>query len=137
MNVTLPIHTVSTLNTREHFMTKAKRAKLNRHGAAWGLRAANVPKGLPVHVRVVRVAPRALDGHDNLGASLKACIDGVADYFGVADNDERIRFECAQEKGKPKEYAVRIEITETSPDAQTESSKPETEGAVALLGGRA
>lgn len=135
MNVTLPIRAYSILNERGHWSERAKVAKGQRATAHMLLRAANAPKGLPVHVRVVRIAPRALDGHDNLGASLKNCIDGIADYFGVTDNDERIRFECAQEKGKPKEYAVRIEITETqgrSPDAQAESSKPE----IALLGGR-
>jgi hypothetical protein len=34
-------------------------------------------------VRVVRVAPRELDSHDNIAHALKACTDGVADFLGV------------------------------------------------------
>jgi hypothetical protein len=39
----------------------------------------------PVRIGLVRVAPRMLDAHDNLPASLKSCADSVAAHFGVDD----------------------------------------------------
>jgi hypothetical protein len=60
-------------------------------------------------VRLTRIAPRQLDD-DNLRGSLKAARDGVADWLGVPDNDPRIRWDYAQEKGKPKTYAVRVDV---------------------------
>jgi hypothetical protein len=34
----------------------------------------------------------------------------VADHYEVDDNDEQIAWDVAQEKGEPKEYAVRINV---------------------------
>jgi len=70
---------------------------------------------LPATVRLTRVAPRMLD-IDNLWAGMKATIDTVADILipglkpGHADGDERLKFECCQKKGNPKEYSLEIEI---------------------------
>ena len=61
-------------------------------------------------VTITRVAPRPLDSHDNLRSSLKAVVDGISDWLGVKDNDERIEWAYAQERGAPKTYAVRIEV---------------------------
>jgi hypothetical protein len=63
-------------------------------------------------VRVVRIAPRELDSHDNLGMSLKAITDGVARALGVDDRDPRVRFEPDPERGAPKTWGVRIEFYE-------------------------
>ncbi len=60
---------------------------------------------------MTRIAPRALDRADNLGASLKGAIDGVADYLLIADNDPRLSIVTAQRKGEAKEYAVEVEVT--------------------------
>jgi hypothetical protein len=49
--------------------------------------------------------------------SFKWIVDAVAEYInpgmkvGRADDDERIEWAYSQEKGKPKEYAIRITIT--------------------------
>ena len=61
-----------------------------------------------VDVTIVRIAPRLLDD-DNYVASCKALRDGIADAFKMRDNDPRITFWYEQRRGKPKEYAARIE----------------------------
>lgn len=112
LTVTLPIRAESVSNLREHWAKRASRAKLHRTTAWAELRAADKEPRLlgPVVVRVVRIAPRPLDSHDNLRHSLKATVDGVSDWLGVADNDPRVQWDYGQEKGKPKTYAVRIEV---------------------------
>lgn len=105
----IPIKAVSVANLREHWAQRAKRAKLHRTSARIALHPFAVPINA-VRVRLVRMAPRELDG-DNLQSSLKACRDGVADWLGVADNDPRVSWEYAQERGKPKTYAVRVEVS--------------------------
>jgi hypothetical protein len=116
IRVEYPTKLVSALNAREHPMTRARRVKRERANAALVLRAAEVktPKpDLPVSIVVTRIAPRALDTHDNLGASAKGTVDQVCDWLGVKDNDPRVRITVAQEKAvKPRHYAVRIEIWE-------------------------
>ncbi len=113
---TLPIKTVSEMNSREHWATKAKRAKQARQIAALGCGAplARFRRGLAdgynrrVEIRLVRVAPRALDD-DNLRGALKAVRDGLTDALGLhSDRDERLVWSYDQARGKPKEYAVRV-----------------------------
>lgn len=63
-------------------------------------------------VRVVRIAPRELDNHDNLGMALKAITDGVARALSIDDRDARVRFVPDAERGAPKTWGVRIEFYE-------------------------
>lgn len=63
----------------------------------------------PAVVTMTRISPGTLDD-DNLRPALKSIRDGIADAFGVKDNDPRIEWRYAQERGKPKAYAVRIRI---------------------------
>jgi hypothetical protein len=113
ISVTLPIKAVSVLNERTHWAKKAARAKLHRTTAWAALRAADKEPRLlgPVTVTVTRIAPRPLDSHDNLRASAKNGVDGIADWLGVKDNDPRITWVYAQSKGAPKTYAVRVEVS--------------------------
>jgi hypothetical protein len=66
-------------------------------------------------VTICYVRPRKLDS-DNLIASLKHVIDSIADNiipgltFGRADGDPRLKFQCTQKAGNPKEYALEIKI---------------------------
>ena len=60
-------------------------------------------------VRVVRVGPKELDSHDNLGMALKAITDGVADALGVPDHDARVMFVADGEVGP---WGARIEFYE-------------------------
>jgi hypothetical protein len=99
--MTLP----SGANLREHALARARRARDHRQ-LGFLLVASNDPPALPVTVTLVRVAPRPLDD-DNLAFAFKSVRDGVADAFGIRDDDARIRFEYRQEKGAA---AVRVEI---------------------------
>lgn len=92
----------SVANLREHHMTKATRTKRQR-----ALSAAACRKAMADHAPVapgpfvfllVRVAPRMLD-RDNAYRAAKACVDGIADAIGLNDNDPRVTFFVAQEKG--------------------------------------
>ena len=66
----------------------------------------------PCIVTVTRIAPsRGLDAWDGLPGALKPCVDGVADAFGLTDDrDSRIEWRCAQERGKPRQYGIRVTI---------------------------
>lgn len=73
---------------------------------------------LPAHIILTRISPRVLDAKDNLPMSLKWVSDAIADCIfpgqaaGRADDSKELTWEFHQEKGKVREYAVRIEIQE-------------------------
>lgn len=99
-----------SLNAREHWRVRSSRVKRERQAAHWRMLDAKRPP-LPVVVRLVRIAPRALDD-DNLQGVFKGIRDGVADAYGIDDKDRaRIRFEYEQERGAPHQYGVRIEVS--------------------------
>ena len=58
-----------------------------------------------------------LDSEDNLPSALKASKDAVADLLspglapGRADGSNLIKWEFKQQKGKVREYALKIELT--------------------------
>jgi hypothetical protein len=106
----LPVRTMSEANVREHFAKKAKRARHQRSVAAGVCGVELQRPTLPCVVRLVRVSPRPLDT-DNLQRSCKAVRDGIADWLGVDDRDPRVHYLYDQEKGAPKHYAVRVEVT--------------------------
>lgn len=114
LTTTVEIRTVSETNQREHHMVRHRRRKAQRRSTFLGLLAAgrkasvDAP-GVPLMVRLTRIAPRGLDT-DNLGSSLKAIRDGVADWLGRDDGDPTILWEYEQRRGKPREYAVLIEL---------------------------
>jgi len=102
----IPYRLKSAPNLREHWGAKHRRVKSERAAIRLIVRRHE----LPITVKLVRIAPRGLDD-DNLQGAFKGMRDEIAAIHGLPDNDERISFEYAQERGKPKEYAVRIEIT--------------------------
>jgi hypothetical protein len=112
----LPIKTASEANSSEHWTKKAKRHRLQKKWVKAAYHCDRPPITLPVHVVLTRLAPRRLDCQDNLPCSLKYIVDAIAEELtgnyvpGRADDDRRITWEYKQEKGKPKEYAVKIEI---------------------------
>ena len=55
----------------------------------------------------------------------KAVRDGIADALEVDDGDTRLTWKYAQEKGKPKEYAVRVALLEHNTGADTCATKTE------------
>jgi len=107
MAIYLPIRTESpNVTDTEHWAKRNKRNKA--HKAACVLVQA-VP--LPCIVNLSRVSPRELDD-DNLVRSFKSVRDGIADRLGLPnDRDPRVQWRYSQERGKPKEYAVKVWIT--------------------------
>lgn len=113
VTVTLPIRTESEANLREHWAPKSRRARDQRGTARIILRQPQYAELFRHHgkfeITMTRIGVRTLDP-DNLANSFKHVQDGIADALGIDDGSSRITWEYAQEKGKPKEYSVRIEI---------------------------
>ena len=109
--VYIPACVESVANKRWHWSRLAKYHATMRQ-LSWATLQGyhRSPPKLPVIVRLTRIAPRELDGHDNLRSGLKGAADGVADWCGVKDNDRNILWEYAQERGAPKTYSLRIEV---------------------------
>ncbi len=104
--VWLPVQTVSEANGRDHWRVKAKRVKSQRFAA----RAMTPVMSLPVVVKLTRLSRSRLDD-DNLRGALKAVRDGIADAFGVPDNDPRLRFEYDQApRGDKLQGSVLVEV---------------------------
>jgi crossover junction endodeoxyribonuclease RusA len=110
--VMLPLRTVSEANTHGHWRTKAKRVKMQRTTARMMLTLDKrwCAKQNHFDVRLTRIAPKKLDS-DNLAISNKAIRDGIADAIGIDDGSSKFSWEYRQETGRPKEYAVKVEIT--------------------------
>lgn len=104
ITIELPLRIESVANRREHWRDRARRTKRHRIAAL-----AVPPHPLPCVVTITRIAPRRLDD-DNLVGGAKALRDGIADRLGVDDADPRVTWRYAQERGRRKEYAVRIRI---------------------------
>lgn len=105
VEVTLRRRLVSEANAREHWATRAKRAKAHRTMARGTLRLHHAPIPAPCRITITRIGKRRLDD-DNLAGSAKAIRDGVADWLGIDDGDPRLTWRYAQEIGR--DYAVRI-----------------------------
>lgn len=105
---TIPLRLDSMLNLRLHHMSKHRKVKSQRNAVS-----LVVPIGLSVPCTVIltRIAPRPLDD-DNCVGAFKACRDAIAKRLGVDDRDPRVTWLYSQERGKPREYGVRISITE-------------------------
>jgi len=101
-------------------MAKARRTKIQRSIAknmvGQALRDIGIRPGYfdagnkDCLVVLTRIAPRSLDD-DNLPRSFKAIRDGIAEALGMDDNTKsKLKWQYAQEKGPPKQYAIRIQI---------------------------
>lgn len=95
-------------------MQRASKAKAERRdmrlACLAGLNRAT-PKP-PFRITLTRIAPRKLDD-DNLRGGLKHVRDGVADALKIDDRESpMLSWDYAQERGRPKEYGLRIEIKE-------------------------
>lgn len=113
ISVLLPIRTESEANVRECWQSKHRRAK-NQRGIARMMLVAScrgISRSARIYVTLTRIGVRKLDS-DNLARSFKAVRDGIADAIGIDDGSDRIGFHYRQERGRPKEYAVRVEIEE-------------------------
>lgn len=110
---TIPIRTLSALNSREHWRARAKRVRDERWVTHVMLSEFDGQKPLlPCAIRLTRVGPTSgLDPFDNLPSALKGIADAVAAWLGVDDkNPDVLRFVPHQERGKA--WAVRVELVE-------------------------
>jgi hypothetical protein len=114
---TVPIKTVPESNrSSEHFIVKSKRHRTQQLQMWAALHNKNLDVQLPCRIKLTRIAPRKLDKAENLPMSMKWVTDSIADYIfpgqaaGRADDTTDIEFFFDQEKGDPKEYAIRVTI---------------------------
>jgi len=112
--VTLPLRTKGPNGGHEHWRTVHRRRKAERSDAAVCCRALCLRVGLPAVVTLVRQSSGTLDD-DNLRGALKGIRDGVADAFGVPDNDPGLCWEYGQERAPRGVYGVRIEVVTGGP----------------------
>lgn len=114
MKFRIPIKIISEANHGGHYITAYKRKKKHKMAVRIFLNPHTFP--LPCTVYLTRVAPRSLDEHDNLPMSMKHIVDVISDILlpglaaGRADDSKEITWQFNQRKGKPKEYALEIEI---------------------------
>ena len=104
----IPVKTAPGLNAREHWAKRAARVRRERF-AAKAILGRQTPR--EATITLTRYSAGTLDG-DNLQGALKAIRDGVADAFGMADNDPRLIWLYEQRKCKRGTYSVEITITE-------------------------
>ena len=106
----------SEANLSEHWSVKRKRHETQRFLVRSSFNF-NAPESIPIPctIRMTRIAPRQLD-EDNLIASFKWIKDTIADFIvsglprGRADGNRKMTWHYSQQKRKPKEYALEIEI---------------------------
>lgn len=113
---TIPIKVQSEQNMREHWAIANKRHQ-NQKLAIRSFMDIDSPEiTMPCTIKLIRIAPREMD-EDNVIYSFKYVKDQIADYIkpglapGRADDDKRMTWLYSQEKGEPRYYAIRIEIT--------------------------
>ncbi len=119
MILSIPLTLHVSLNSREHWATKAKRIKRERSAVAWAFAGARRKSQLaqlqaanPVNtwvVTITRIAPRRVDG-DNLISRCKGVRDEVARHLGIDDGSEAIDWRYRQEQAPGKVCGVRVEI---------------------------
>lgn len=102
---------VRSLNSREHWRTKAKRVKAERRAIGFHWLAAqkrdDIQDGPPYVVALYRIGPREMDD-DNVVGALKHVRDAVAACLGFKDdNVPELEWQYGQLKGA---YAVRVEV---------------------------
>lgn len=109
-STTLPIKIKSPQNgSHGHWSADAKRRKDHRTITRWALGSMAKP-ALPVVVTLTRIGVRDLDD-DNLAAGFKSVRDEIAAWLGCGDGKkDPITWHYAQTRGKPKQYAVKIQI---------------------------
>lgn len=108
VDIKLPIRVKSSLNMREHWAAKHRRSAKERRDVGLVLNTQARPE-LPCIVEMTRIAPRKFDD-DNLRGAFKAVRDQIAEWLGADDGSDLIEWRYAQERGEPKEYAIRIKI---------------------------
>jgi hypothetical protein len=111
MHFDIPVKTVSTLNTREHFRVGQVRKALHRATTRRIVHTLPKPQ-LPVIVCLTRHSAGTLDAHDNLPSAMKHVVDEIASWLGIDDADPRVQWRYEQEKCKRGLTWVSVEVIE-------------------------
>jgi hypothetical protein len=112
----IPMRTVSEGNVKEHWGKSGLRHNKQKKIVQLEFMIHKPNITLPCEIYLHRIAPRFLDEHDNLRMSFKYIVDSICEYIypglavGRADGMPGINILYFQEKGKPKEYAIEIQI---------------------------
>lgn len=113
MTILLPIRTKNPTNG-SHGHWRVQAAIRKRQRGETRLLMGSLTVAFPVVINLTRISPRELDD-DNLRPALKSIRDGITDALGLKDDrDKRLTWTYDQRRGKPKEYAVEVAITETA-----------------------
>jgi hypothetical protein len=112
--IELPWRINTTSNAKGHWRPRARMAQQQRRNARYvlALIGARPKYEPPIVVTLTRIGPRKLDSDNNVSA-FKHIRDGVADFLGIDDGSDLIRWEYAQEVES--RYAVRIQIQGATP----------------------
>jgi hypothetical protein len=106
---TLPVKTGRGLNDRMHWAAKAKQAKKHRQAACYMSMGHKVWEVVPATITLCRMSWGTLDP-DNLQGACKHLRDGIADAYGMQDNDPRLVWKYEQTKVKRGQFGVRVTI---------------------------
>lgn len=116
----IPAKTVNELNgSHQHWRTVSKRRKIIRK-MSFAMTSSRQPLARVQRWRagsdkavitMTRQSAGTLDD-DGLRAALKSVRDGIADAYGLADNDPRFDWRYDQEKAKRGASGVRVRIEE-------------------------
>lgn len=111
----VPVKIVSEANQRCHWAVRRKRFAGQADAVQLAFAAHCRPNvrralyGSPCAITLTRIGPRRLDS-DNAIGGFKSVRDTIARLLGIDDGDERLTWTYTQEKGKPKEYGIRVRI---------------------------
>lgn len=109
--ITLDLFVPSAANLREHWAAKHRRVKREREMAHLFLRVrgGKFPDGYVgrVVVTLTRTGGKQLDD-DNLRSAFKAVRDGVADWLGIDDGNERIEWRYEQRPGGKRQTIIEV-----------------------------
>jgi hypothetical protein len=107
ISFTIPIRSPSLPNLRESWQAKHRRAKKQKGDTR--LLCPRWNTGAAVTVRLTRVGAKELD-EDNLWASMKHVIDGLASWLKVDDKSPLVEWCVRQEVGEPE---IRVDVYAT------------------------
>lgn len=107
----VPVKTVSEMNVREHWRKRYERARdqrwLTRITADAACHKSQV--WLPVAITMTRVGGKHMDD-DNLRSATKAVRDGLADWLGINDGGNDVRWGYSEEPGGRTSSGVRVTV---------------------------
>jgi len=116
---TVPIEVFNEANqANQHWRIKSRRHNQQNFLVRAYLADIIAFRNQAIHVKLIRISPRMLDSEDNLPFAFKWVKDTLADMLrpglerGRADDSDLLTWSYAQEKGNPKEKAMRVEVYE-------------------------